>query len=117
MRNAAETLELDLSLRQSRTIYVSLAIIFLPIAVAGLVYGISAVAAIIDSLSNGHFPIGLGGSLFALAIATIFVGVEYAAVSQILEANRRLKTLRDYPDQKVRKMPAPFQSSLFGPYH
>ena len=117
MRNAAESLELDLSLRQSRVIYVSLAAIFLPIAVAGLVYAVLAVGAIVNSLSEGYFPIGLGGSLFTLAIAVVFVGVEYAAASQVLEANRRLKTLRDFPDRKVRKMPAPFQSSLFGPFH
>ena len=117
MRNAAETLELDLSLRQSRTIYVSLAAIFLPIAVAGVIWAISAINGILNSLSDGSFPVGLGGSLLALVIGIVFVGVEYSVFSQVLEANRRLRMLRDHPDQTIRKLPAPFQSSLFGPYH
>ena len=117
MRSTTETLELDLSLRQSRTIYVSLAVIFFPIAAAGLVYGFSAIGTIIESLVDGYFPVGLGGAVFKLVLGIVFVGVEYVVISQAFEANRRLKMLRDRPDKTVRKLRAPFQSSLFGPYH
>lgn len=117
MRRTTETLELDLSLRQSRTIYVTLAVIFLPVAVTGLGYGFSAMAEIGKSLSDGYFPAGIGRAVFAIVVSVVFVGVEYAAIAQVFEANRRLKILRDHPDQTVRRLPAPFQSSLFGPYH
>lgn len=117
MRSTTETLELDLSLRQSRTIYVSLAVIFFPIALTGVVYSFSAIGTTIESLSNGYFPVGLGSAAFSLVIGVVFVGVEYVVTSQVFEANRRLQVLRDNPNQTVRKLPAPFQSSLFGPYH
>jgi len=106
-----------MSLRQSRTIYATLAVVFLPIMVIGLGYGVSAIGAISESLSIGTFSVGLGGAVIALMVAAVFVGVEYAVIAQIFEVNRRLKILRDHPDQTVRKLPAPFQSSLFGPYH
>ena len=117
MRSTSETLELDLSLRQSRSIYVTLSVIFSPIAAGGFVYGLSAIASIVDSIAAGYFPIGLGGAVLTLVIAAVFVGVEYAVISQVFEANRRLRMLRDHPDKAVRRLPAPFQSSLFGPYH
>ena len=117
MRSTAETLELDLSLRQSRTVYVTLAVIFFPIALTGIVLSFSAIAATIESLSNEYFPVGLVSAVFTLVIGIVFVAVEYIVISQIIEANRRLRILRDKPDQTVRKLPAPFLSSLFGPYH
>ena len=94
-----------------------MAIIFFPLAVIGLVNGTSAIGEIIETLLNGLFPVGLGGAVFRLAIGVVFVAAEYSVVSQIFEANRRLKTLRDHPERTVRKLSAPFQSSLFGPYH
>ncbi len=117
MRSTSETIELDLALRQSRTIYVSLALVFLPLAVFGLINAMSAVGAIIESLSGGYFPAGLGWSLLVLTVSVVAVGAEFVVISQTVEANRRLRILRDNPDQIVRKLPAPFQSSLFGPYH
>ncbi len=116
MRSTAESLELDSSLRQSRTIYVTLAIVLLPFAAAGFINIFSAVATMLQSFSATYFE-GMGWSLFVFLIGACFVGVEYIVVAQCIEATRRLKTLRDDPEQKVRKMPAPFQSSLFGPYH
>ena len=75
MRSTSETIQLDQSLRQSRTIYVMLAIVFFPFAFGGVTFGLSAIGESIRMLSEG------------------------------------------YPAQTVRKLPAPFQSSLFGPYH
>ena len=117
MRSTTETLELDMSLRQSRTNYVTLALIFLPIAVIGLIYAFVAIVAILRSLLSEHYPIGIVGALFAILIGVALVGVEYAIVSQSIEASRRLEILRDHPDQTVQRLPAPFQSSMFGPYH
>ena len=117
MRSTIETLELDQSLRKSRSIYVTLAIVFFPIAVTGLGHSFSAIGAISKSLSDDVFPNGLGGAIGFLAVGVIFIGLEYSVISQVVEANRRLKTLRDHPDQPVRRLPTPFQSSLFGPYH
>ena len=94
-----------------------MAVIFFPIALIGIAYSFSAIGATIESLSNGYFPAGLGSAVFKFAMGIVFVGVEYVVISQILEANRRLRILRDNPDQTVRKLPAPFLSSLFGPYH
>jgi len=117
MRSTAETIELDSSLRQSRTIYVTLAVILFPFAVAGLVYVMTAVTAIIQSISDGYFPFGAARSIFVVLVGSILAGAEVAVIAQCREANRRLRVLREQPEQKVRKLPAPFQSSLFGPYH
>jgi hypothetical protein len=117
MRSTTETLELDMSLRQSRIIYVSLAVSLSPVAVSGLVMALLAIATIVESIQVGQIPVGIGDALFRLAIGVVFVGAEYAVISQAIEANRRLKILRECPDKVVRKLCAPFQSSLFGPYH
>ena len=117
MRSTTETIELDLSLRQSRSIYISLGVVLSLVAFVGVVTTLGAIAAIIESVQVGRFPAGLGESLFRFAIGVVFVGVEYVVISQAIEASRRLKTLRNHPDKIVRKLPAPFQSSLFGPYH
>ncbi len=114
MRSTAETLALDASLRQSRTIYVTLAIIFLPLAVGGLIGVFSAVRSIVEFLSSGYFATS---SILVLLFGVICIGAEYVTVRQCVEANRRLRMLRDHPECKVRRMAAPFQSSLFGPYH
>ena len=116
MRSTAETLELDASLRQSRTIYIALAVIVFPAAVAGVLNIFTALGAIVESLTSGYFE-ALGRSILLLVFGIGLVWLEYMVVAQSLEATRRLKVLRDHPEQKVRKLPAPFQASLFGPYH
>ncbi len=117
MRSVPETIELDLSLRQSRTIYRTLAIVLFPIAVAGIFWLISAIDSLMQTITQGGFPNGLLSSILQIVIGLIFVGAEYAALVQSREATRRLAILRDSPEKTVRRMPAPFQSSLFGPYH
>jgi hypothetical protein len=114
MRSTTETLELDSSLRRSRAIYLTLAVILFPLAFFGVVNVFSAVGGIVESLSSGYSPTG---ALLAFLFGAICIGAEYVTIGQCIEANRRLRTLRDDPDRKVRKMSAPFQSSLFGPYH
>lgn len=80
MRSTTETLELDLSLRQSRTIYITLAVIFFPIAVAGITYSVSAIGAIVESVSNGYFPVGFGGAVLTFVIGIVFSGVTSMSV-------------------------------------
>ncbi len=117
MRSTSETIQLDQSLRQSRTIYVMLAIVLLPFAVGGLRFGLAAIGEIIRMLSEGYPASAFAGQALLVVMGVIFVGVEYVVISQTFEANRRLRILRENPNQKVRKLPAPFLSSLFGPYH
>ncbi len=117
MRSTTETIQLDQSLRQSRTIYVTLSIVFLPIALGGLTFGLSAIRESIRMLSGGYTASDLAGQALMIVLGVVFISVEYVVISQTIEANRRLRILREYPNQKVRKLPAPFQSSLFGPYH
>jgi hypothetical protein len=50
-----------------------------------------------------------------IVVGLLFVGVEYVCIAQSREATRRLRLLREHPEKTVRKMPAPFQTSLFGP--
>ncbi len=114
MRSTAETLELDLSLRRSRTIYVTLAVVLLPAAL----FGVLEVALAIEALVTSPSPeTSAANVLLSLLFGVIAIGVQYAIIRQCKEANRRLRILREDPRQKVRKMKAPFQSSLFGPYH
>jgi hypothetical protein len=109
MRSTAETLALDMSLRHARTIYVSLAAFIAPFA-------FFAVIALFNKL--GNMTAFSGSSILLSALwAAIVCGGEYQMLSQWIEANRRLEILREHPEQPVRKMSAPFQSSLFGPYH
>ena len=113
-RSTAETLELDLSLRQSRTIYVTLAAVLLPAALFGALGIVLAIEALVTSPAP---EASAADAVLSLLFGVIAIGVEYAIIRQCKEANRRLKILREDPRQKVRKMKAPFQSSLFGPYH
>lgn len=74
-----------------------------------------AVVRILDVV--GGAPGRATGAVLALLFGAICVGAEFSMIAQYREAGRRLRILREDPQQKVRKMPAPFQSSLFGPYH
>ena len=114
MRSTTETLELDSSLRQARAIYVTLAVVLSPLAIVGVINVVSAIGAVVESLSSGYSP---SGALLAFFFGAICIGVEYVTIRQCMEASRRLQILRDNPEQTVRRMAAPFQSSLFGPYH
>ncbi len=114
MRSTAETIALDASLRQSRSIYVTLAIVLFPLAVVGAFSGLPAAIDLLTGLPSGRSgPI----AILVLLVSAILVGADVAMIRQCIEANARLRTLRDNPTQRVRRMHAPFQSSLFGPYH
>ena len=114
MRSTSETLELDASLRQSRAIYVTLAVVLSPLALFGVINVFSGVAALVDALRSGYLS---SGAFLVLLFGVVAIGAEYVTIRQCMEANRRLRMLRENPERKVRKMSAPFQSSLFGPYH
>ena len=106
-----------MSLRQSRTVYRTLAVIFLPFAFAGLFRLLSAGGFLLDSVANGYFPYGLGSALLDLLIGAVFLGAEWAVVAQSMEAGRRIEKLESHPDANVRALPAPFKTWFFGPYH
>lgn len=110
-------MKLDLAIRQSRSIHITLAIVLLPIAVAGVVYTFLGSAAIVVTLRQGYFPLGFGSAILDVVLGVVFIGADSVMVLQVLEANRRLKTLREDPNRTVRDLPAPFQPSVFGPYH
>ena len=110
-------MELDLAIRQSRSIYITLAIVLLPVAAGGALYVFEGIEAIAVSVWEGYFPLRLGNAIFVIVLGVVFIAADGVMVSQVLEANRRLKTLREHPDRAVRDLPAPFRSSLFGPYH
>lgn len=117
MRSTAETLELDLSLRQSRTIYVTLSVInFLP-SVGGIFVAFSAIAAVYESVLSAQYPNGFGSAVLAFEFGLLPIGAEYVFVAQSIEASRRLKILREHPEKNVRRLHAPFQSSVFGHFH
>jgi len=117
MRSVAETLELDLSLRRSRTIYRTLAALFLIGAVNGLFWIGEGLSAIWQSIAQGYFPAGTLWPTVNLVMGALFVGVEITCITQSMEATRRLELLHEDPSRKVRKMPVPFKASLFGPFH
>ena len=114
-RRIHENLELDRSLRQSRSIWLTLAIVLLPFAAAGVLYILGALVAIIGAadgaLANAAIPVPIS------VIGIIFLFADVLAFRRFREAGRRLQQLHEDPNAKIRPLPAPFQSSLFGPYH
>ena len=117
MRSVSETIELDLSLRQSRSVFRTLAVVLLPFAAGGVVWIFDGIVDLVRILEPGINPYAMPMAILKLLAGVIFIGAEYAALSQSREATRRLETLRNDPTRTVRRMPAPFQASLFGPYH
>lgn len=117
MRSVSEAIELDLSLRQSRSVFRTLAIVLLPFAAAGVFWIFDGIAGLVRIPGPGIDPYALPIAILKLLAGVIFLGAEYAALSQSREATRRLEILRNDPSRTVRRMPAPFQASLFGPYH
>ena len=110
-RRIHHSIALDQSLRQSRSIWLALAIVLAPIA--GLMA--SAILASDGGLADRIF--GPYALVISLVFAIALILLVFVAFSRVFEANRRLKRLREDPSANVRPLPAPFQSSLFGPYH
>ena len=102
-RRVHHAIELDQSLRHSRTIWVSLAVIFVPGALGGI--GI-----IVNAPQSPT-------ALWDLLLGVILITVDIFCFGRVAEATRRIKTLRENPNANVRPLPAPFMASLFGPYH
>ena len=108
---------LDLSLRHARTIYRTLAVVLLPLAFTGVIWVFSGVVSFWEGLVSDAPTNNPGLGLLQLLLGAIFIGAEWSVIAQSVEATRRLRTLRENPEKRVRRMTAPFQSSLFGPYH
>ena len=105
-RQVHQNIALDQSLRQSRTIWLSLALVFLPFAI----FGFFAVVAAFD-LANTPNP------LWNLFWGITVIAADGFSFARVFEASDRIRMLREDPSAKVRPLPAPFQASLFGPYH
>lgn len=114
-RRIDQSLDLDASLRQSRGIWLSLAIVALPFAFGGALYLFFLAAALFDgAIDPATSSLGV---LVTVMISSFCILADVHAFRQFGEASRRLRRLRDDPSANVRPLPAPFQASLFGPYH
>lgn len=102
-RRVHHVIELDQSLRHSRSIWASLAVLFVPAALYGILMIIGA-------------P-GSATPLWDLLLGGVFIAVDVFCFGRVAEATKRISTLRENPNADVRPLPAPFQASLFGPYH
>ena len=114
-RRVHENIQLDQSLRQSRSIWLSLAILLLPGAAAGVFWLISGLSALMSAgLTINQVLVPVLWDTFwglVLVLADVFL------FGRVGEATRRLKLLHADPTAPVRPLPAPFQASIFGPYH
>ncbi len=102
-RRVHHAIELDQSLRHSRSIWVSLAVIFVPGALGGFV--------LIANAPQSMAP------LWDLLLGVTLIAVDIFCFGRVAEATKRIRTLREDPNANVRPLPAPFMASLFGPYH
>jgi len=107
-KSLLSALEIDQSLRHSRSIFVTASIIFLPTALIGLAYFIGGV---IELFSPPGGPREFG--VFSFILGVVCLGAEYSAVSSAIEAQRRLKRLREDPTRNIHPMPAGFLTSFF----
>lgn len=114
-RRLHENIELDVSLRQSRSIWLGLAIVLFPFAAAGVTYVLGSVIAIVVDWDGGI--VGLAIPLVISIVGMILLLADVIAFGQFREAGRRLRQLQEDPNARIRPLPAPFQSALFGPYH
>lgn len=115
MRRVHQTIELDQSLRQSRSVWLSLAVFAIPFAAAGAISFLLSIARIIES--TDRFIAAPVATLWGILWGVLFVLLDVYLFRQTFEASKRLRQLREDPSAKVRPLPAPFQASLFGPYH
>lgn len=111
-RRPHETIELDQSLRQSRAIWLTLAIAATPIALGGLTWVYFGVATLL-----GEFDDSIERAAIEMLIGLVVIASDIFLFMRTAECSRRLKILHEDPTVDVKPMPAPFQSSLLGPYH
>ena len=105
-RRIDKTISLDQSLRSARSFYVVAALFFLPGAVLSVVWiflGVDQLLAYFSSVPG----VELGSALRDILIGAVLIGVEYFAISQALEANRRIRRLADDPAAPVRPLYVP----------
>lgn len=114
-RRVHETIALDQSLRQSRMIWASVAaLVFIP-AVYGVVSFLAGLTALLAGPAQSGFS--SGEALWAMFWGATLALTDSACFFRVAEANRRLRALRSDPNAPVKPLPAPFQASIFGPYH
>jgi len=114
-RRVHQNIELDQSLRQSRTIWASLAVFVLPISAAGIFFFFAGLAVL---LGSDHYPDS--NPIFAIwdiIWGGVLVLLDVFLFGRVREASRRIRMLHENPAATVRPLPAPFQASLFGPYY
>ena len=114
-RRVHQNIQLDQLLRQSRTIWLSLAIIVLPFALLSVLSLVEAVSSLFGA-SNRPSTLS-GSSAWWVLINLVVITADVFMFGRVREATRRLKLLHENPGANVRPLPAPFQASLFGPYH
>jgi hypothetical protein len=115
MRHVHENIQLDQSLRQSRSIWLALAVVFLPGAAIGIFRMLFDLAIIFGSGDDADMSVVQSAWNFFWSLLLIFLDV--FLFGRVREASRRLRLLHDDPSAKIRPLPAPFLASYFGPYH
>lgn len=114
-RRVYATIQLDQSLRQSRAVWLTLAVVVLPAAAVGMFWFMATLAVLFDEARE--FQPTVSELLWSLAFGPVAVLADFYLFRQVAEATRRLQLLREDPTATVRPLPAPLQSSVFGPYH
>jgi hypothetical protein len=115
LRTIHQTISLDLSLRRSRSTWVCIGIVFLPIT-AGFVLSM-LVAIVMFADRSGQLEVSWNTVATDSVIGLVILAANVYPFRQSREASRRLKRLQEDPSANVKPLPAPFQASLFGPYH
>ena len=115
-RTLSDSIEVDQSLRQSRAIFMTMAVVNAILAATGIVFIVLGMTQIADGLMTSSSKAGLLEPIVAVVSGVVFVCLEYAIVGQVRECSRRLKVLREDPTKNVKPMPAPFQDAIFGRY-
>ena len=114
-RRVHQSIALDQSLRQSRTIWLSLAVMVSPFALLSVISLSSVIIAAMAS--DPRLQPAPGDIVWALVISVVLVAACVFFFGRVVEATRRLRQLHEDPGANVKPLPAPFQASLFGPYH
>ena len=110
-----QTISLDQSLRRSRAIWVSLGIAFVPISAIGLLSMLATIVMLLDT--SEQFDVSWYMVARDSLIGLVLLVANVYPFRQSREASRRLRRLQQDPSANVKPLPAPFQASLFGPYH
>jgi len=104
-----------MALRRSRSVWLTLATVMTSCSIGGLA-AILAGMAELGSITTGEGgrPVFAIGQILAGRLPLFATGT---SIGRTREAGRRIRRLEQDPDAKVRPLPAPFESFLFGPGH